>query len=111
MLQEIRDGRSRASTGPSCSSWYAKARTFFVVQRTQEGRSLRILAANGIRWIALDLAAMAEGLIVVPLYSRQAPSDSAAIIKDSGPSLIAAVTRLARWNTASLGSDAPPLFV
>ena len=31
-----------------------------------------LLAPNSIRWIALDLALMAEGVIVVPLYARQA---------------------------------------
>jgi len=27
-----------------------------------------LLAANSIRWVAMDLALMAEGLIVVPLF-------------------------------------------
>lgn len=54
----------------------------------KKGDRCGLLAANSIRWIATDLAAMAEGLIVVPLYSRQAPSELVAMIKDSTPSLV-----------------------
>ena len=32
-----------------------------------------LLGANSIRWAALDLAIMAEGLVRVPMYTRQAP--------------------------------------
>jgi long-chain acyl-CoA synthetase len=36
----------------------------------------------------MDLAIMAEGLIVVPLYGRQAPAELVAMMKDSAPALI-----------------------
>ena len=38
--------------------------------------------------MAIDLAAMAEGLIVVPLYFRQAPVELIAMMKDSTLSLV-----------------------
>src|SRR5262249_30687688 len=43
-----------------------------------------LLGANSIRWVATDLALMAEGLIVVPLYSRQAPRELVGMLKDCG---------------------------
>ena len=36
----------------------------------------------------MDLAIMAEGLIVVPLYARQAPAELVAMMKDCSPALI-----------------------
>jgi long-chain acyl-CoA synthetase len=36
----------------------------------------------------MDLAVMAEGLVAVPLYSRQAPSELVAMMKDCSPALI-----------------------
>src|SRR5262249_30323504 len=36
-------------------------------------------------WAALDLALMAEGMVVVPLYSRAAPAELASVLKDSEP--------------------------
>jgi len=44
-----------------------------------------LLGPNSIRWTALDLALMAEGAIVVPLYSRQAPAELAVMMKDCQP--------------------------
>jgi long-chain acyl-CoA synthetase len=36
----------------------------------------------------MDLAIMAEGLIVVPLYARQAPAELAAMMQDCSPALV-----------------------
>jgi len=88
VLQEIRDGHFSGVTGPELLELVRKARTFLVSQGLKKGDRCGILAANSIRWIALDLAAMAEGLIVVPLYSRQAPAELVALIKDSTPALV-----------------------
>lgn len=88
VLQEIRDGQFTGVTGPELLELVAKARTFLASKKLKKGDRCGILAANSIRWIALDLAAMAEGLIVVPLYFRQAPAELVAIMKDSTPSLV-----------------------
>jgi long-chain acyl-CoA synthetase len=52
------------------------------------GDRCALLAANSIDWVAMDLAIMAEGLIVVPLYSRQEPAELVSMMKDCSPSLI-----------------------
>lgn len=88
VLQEIRDGQVTGVTGDELLELIRKARTFFASKGLHKGDRCGLLAANSIRWIALDLAAMAEGLIVVPLYSRQAAAELIAMMKDSTPSLV-----------------------
>src|ERR1700674_1810329 len=88
VLQEIRDGQVTGVTGGELLELIRRARTFLASKGLKKGDRCGLLAANSIRWMALDLAAMAEGLIVVPLYFRQAPAELVAMIKDSTPSLL-----------------------
>ncbi len=111
LLQEIRDGYITGVTGPELLELVAKARTFLRSKKLKKGDRCGILAANSIRWIALDLAAMAEGLIVVPLYFRQAPAELVAIIKDSTPSLVCCGDVTLRTGIQQAWADAPPHFL
>ena len=88
VLQELRDGQFTSVTGVELLELVRKARTFLAAKSLKKGDRCGILAPNSIRWIAMDLAAMAEGLIVVPLYSRQAPAELVAMMKDSTPALV-----------------------
>jgi len=51
----------------------------------QPGERCALLGSNSIQWVAIDLALMAEGAIVVPLYARQAAAELAGMMKDCGP--------------------------
>lgn len=88
VLQEIRDGRVVASTGRELLDQVDRARAFLSALGLSKGGRCALYANNGVRWVAMDLAAMAEGLIVVPLYARQAPAELAAMMKDCAPALI-----------------------
>src|ERR1700746_867469 len=88
VLQEIRNGEFTGVTGQELLELVRTARTFLASRGLKKGDRCGILAANSIRWIALDLAAMAEGFIVVPLYFRQPPAELVAIMKDSTPALV-----------------------
>ena len=88
VLQEIRDGQVTGVTGSEFLDLVAKARTFLASKGLKKGDRCGLFAPNSIRWIAMDLAASAEGLIVVPLYFRQAAVELVALIKDSTPSLV-----------------------
>jgi hypothetical protein len=54
------------------------------VANVQPGDRCALLAHNSMQWVAMDLAAMAEGLTVVPLYARQSPAELVAMMKDAG---------------------------
>lgn len=56
----------------------------------------------------MDLAIMAEGLIVVPLYSRQAAPELVAMMKDSAPSLICCGDATLCDGIAQNWPEAPP---
>ena len=88
VLAEIRDGKVTGVTGGELLDLVRKARTFIASKGLKKGDRCGLLAPNSICWVALDLALMAEGLIVVPLYSRQAPSELVAMMKDCTPSLV-----------------------
>lgn len=111
VLEEIRDGQSSGVTGAELLALVAKARTFLAAQGVKKGDRCGILAPNGIRWAALDLAAMAEGLIVVPLYSRQAPAELIAMMKDCAPSLVCCGDATLRESIAQQWPDAPKLVL
>jgi long-chain acyl-CoA synthetase len=59
----------------------------------------------------MDLAIMAEGFIVVPLYSRQAPAELVAMMKDSTPSLVCCGDASLRDAMAQSWPEAPPQFL
>ncbi len=88
ILQEIRHGQVTPFTGSDLLDMVGKARAFLSGRGLQKGDRAALLAHNGVRWAAMDLAMMAEGLIVVPLYARQAPAELVAIMKDCSPSVI-----------------------
>jgi long-chain acyl-CoA synthetase len=88
LLRELRGGDVVSATGGSLRDRIAKARGFLAGKRLKKGERVALLAANSIDWVAMDLAIMAEGLIVVPLYARQAPTELIAMMKDCSPALI-----------------------
>jgi long-chain acyl-CoA synthetase len=111
VLQEIRDGQVTGVTGSELLDLVAKARTFLASKGLKKGDRCGLLAPNSIRWIALDLAATAEGLIVVPLYSRQAPAELVVLIKDSTSSLVCCSDAGLRDGILQNFPAAPPHFL
>lgn len=88
VLEEIRDGQRHAVSGGEILAAVGKARAFLSTHGLKKGDRCALLANNSVQWVALDLAMMAEGLIVVPLYARQAPAELVAMMKDCAPSLV-----------------------
>jgi len=111
VLQEIRDGQITGVTGAELLELVRKARTFLAAKGLQKGDRCGLLAPNSIRWIAMDLAAMAEGLIVVPLYFRQASAELVAMMKDSTPALVCCGDAALRNGIQQAWPDAPPHFL
>jgi len=111
ILAEIREGEITGVTGGELLEMVRKARTFIVSKGLKKGERCGLLAANSIRWVAMDLAIMAEGLIVVPLYSRQAPAELVAMMRDSTPSLVCCGDAALRDGIAQSWAEAPPQFL
>jgi long-chain acyl-CoA synthetase len=111
VLQEIRDGRTTAVSGSELLELVRRARTFLASKNLAKGERCGLLASNSIRWIAMDLAAMAEGLIVVPLYYRQAAHELVAMMKDSTPALVCCGDATLRDAIQQNWSGAPPHFL
>ena len=111
VLEEMRaDGRVSATAGQLLDR-IAAARTFLAGAGLRKGDRCVLLAANSIAWAAFDLAAMAEGIIVVPLYARQAPAELVAMMRDAQPSLICCGDAALRDAVLTLWADAPPAVV
>ena len=90
VLREVSGEQFVSVTGAELLGLVQRARTSLRRYGLQPGDRCALLAANSIRWVAIDLALMAEGVIVVPLYSRQAPAELAAVMKDCQPRLLLA---------------------
>ena len=111
ILAEIREGEVTGVTGGELLELIRKARTFIASKGLKKGDRCGLLAPNSIRWVAMDLALMAEGLIVVTLYSRQAPAELVAMMKDSTPSLLCCGDAALRSGIAQGWAEAPPQFL
>ena len=75
VLEEMRPERRVSATARAIARTHRGGARLSRRRGLAQGRSLRVAGANSIAWVALDLAAMAEGIIVVPLYARQAPAE------------------------------------
>jgi long-chain acyl-CoA synthetase len=89
-LREINGEQFVSATGGELLDQVRHVRAYLRNAGLRPGDRCALLAPNSIRWVAFDLALMAEGLIVVPLYARQSPAELAAMMKDCEPKLLLA---------------------
>jgi len=108
VLQELREGLAFAVTAHELWTRVSRARSLLGSRSLKKGDRCALLAHNGIDWVVLDLAIMAEGLIVVPLYARQAPAELVAMMKDCSPALICCGDEALRDGITQNWPDAPP---
>jgi long-chain acyl-CoA synthetase len=108
VLQELRDGQTVAVTGHELLSRVGQARGFLASKALKQGDRCALLANNGIDWVAASLAIKAEGLIMVPLYARQAPAELVAMMKDCSPALICCGDATLRDGILQSWPEAPP---
>lgn len=88
VLREVRGDKFVSVTGRELLDRVQSARAYLRSSGIQPGDRCALLGTNSIGWIACDLALMAERAVVVPLYSRQAPSDLVGMLKDCSPRLL-----------------------
>ena len=107
LLTELRESGPLPVTGRDLLAKITQARAFLAARGLKKGDRVALLAANGIHWIVMDLAIIAEGLIVVPLYSRQALSELVGMMKDCAPALICCGDATLRDSILQNWSQAP----
>jgi len=95
-------------TGAELLRLVGRARAFLASKRLKKGDRCALLSPNSIRWVAMDLAIMAEGLVVVPLYARQSPAELVAIMKDCSPKLLCIGDSAQRAFIVEQWPEAPP---
>lgn len=111
VLAELRDDESVPVTGRELSNLVGQARAFVASRGLKKGDRCALLAHNGIQWVTLDLALMAEGVIVVPLYARQAAAELVAMMKDCSPALICCGDAALREGILQEWPEAPPQYL
>src|ERR1700692_2438832 len=88
VLREIHGETFTTITGRELLAQVQRGRSYIRKFGLVPGDRCALLGANCIQGVAVDLALMAEGIIVVPLYSRQAAAELAGMMKDCSPSLL-----------------------
>ena len=116
VLRELNDQESPQQvsfgvTGKGLLMQVSQARRFLAGKGLGKGDRCALLAHNSIEWVAMDLAIMAEGLIVVPLYARQAPAELVAMMKDCSPSLLCCSDVTLRDAITQHWPESPPQFL
>jgi long-chain acyl-CoA synthetase len=110
VLEELRDGQPVSLTARQLLAQVLVARAYLRRLRLKTGDRCGLLAHNSMQWVAMDLALMAEGLTVVPLYARQAPAELVAMMKDCWPSVIACGEKTLADAIVEAWPEAPPHF-
>src|SRR5712692_1366443 len=109
--QPHRDGGTMIASGRELFDLVGKARALLASKKLNKGDRCALLGHNSVEWIAMDLAIMAEGLIVVPLYARQAPAELVVMMKDCSPASICCGDAALRDGIAQNWPGAPPQFL
>jgi long-chain acyl-CoA synthetase len=90
VLREIHGTEFVSVSGAELLDQIGRARVFLRQAGLEAGDRCALLGPNSVRWAAIDLALMAEGVVVVPLYARQAPGELAAMLQGCTPPLLIA---------------------
>ena len=88
VLREIRRDQIVSVTGRKMLDRIERVRAYLRSLGVRTGDRCALLGPNSISWAVFHLGCMAEGVIVVPLYSRQAPGEIAGMMKDCQPLLL-----------------------
>lgn len=88
VLYEVQREGLVAESGAQLLNSIARMRAFLRAHGIAPGERVALLGPNSSRWVAADLAVIAEGAICVPLYARQDPKQLAGMLRDCTPALL-----------------------
>ena len=107
ILSEIHESGVVSTTCHQLGTAIDQVRRVLKEAGLQRGDRCALLAPNSSQWVAVDLAIMAEGAIVVPLYARQAPAELAAMMKDCTPRLLVCANEELKQSILAVWPNAP----
>ena len=106
LVREVHGTTRVDSTGRQLAQLVARARSGIRARGAVGDRAV-LLAPNAIRWVACDLALLAEGRVVVPMYARQDPAELVAMMHDCSPTLVVVATEELAEGVRQHWPDAP----
>jgi len=92
-IVEVHGTELEEHDGQALLGLVARARAFVAAAGVQPGDRVAVLAPNSAKWVCADLAALACGAIVVPLYDKQEPNELAVMLRSAQPALLLAGSR------------------
>lgn len=92
-LIEVQGTSLLGTDGAGVLELIGRARSSIDEVGIEPGDRVALLAPNSTRWVAADLAILAAGAIVVPLYDRQDPGELAVMMRSAEPRLLVAATK------------------
>ncbi|MEX1363002.1 MAG: AMP-binding protein, partial [Nannocystaceae bacterium] len=107
-LIEVRGTSLQGTDGAGILELIGRARAAIEAVGIEPGDRVALLAPNSTRWVAADLAVLAAGAIVVPLYDRQDPGELAVMMRSAVPRLLIAATKalaapvIAAWSAKAV---------
>ena len=107
ILQEVGESQLKTVTNSQLLTWINEARKKIKLTGLLPGNRCVLLGNNSSHWVAINLAIMAEGGIVVPLYPRQASSELISMMRDCSPTLLCCADESFSESLTS-PLDAPP---
>jgi long-chain acyl-CoA synthetase len=108
VLREVHGEEFRSVSGRELLEHVARVRAYLRSSGAKAGDRCGLLGPNSIQWTAIDLALMAEGLVVVPLYARQAATELAGMMRDCSPRILFVSDRALGDSVAQVWPEAPP---
>lgn len=97
---QFESGSWRQYTWRQMSEWIDRWRSAFNRCGLEQGDRVAILLPNSVNWVCFDLAAHAQGLVVVPLYMDDR-AENMAYIMDSTQSRLLLIDSASHWQALS----------
>jgi long-chain acyl-CoA synthetase len=108
VLQEVHGNQFVRISGREFLEQVSRVRAYLRQAGVQPGERCALLGPNSIKLAVIDIALIAEGAIVVPLYSRQAAAELAGMIKDCAARFLIASDAALGDALAQAWPGAPP---
>ncbi|MCI0625074.1 MAG: AMP-binding protein [Acidobacteria bacterium] len=111
ILSEVHESQLVQTSCQELLTAINRARAVLKEAGLRRGDRCALLAPNSSRWVAADLAVMAEGGIVVPLYARQAPAELVAMMRDCTPKLLVCADEELKQSIVDVWPEAPRMLL